>query len=329
MKKWLILFLTVCTLFSLTACGEDPTESPDIPDEPTEITLEDIEGWWTKPEGFDGVTTLYTFSVDAENGKITSYGEYGTAVAEYPCWYEDGGFSIDADELFGVVTYGYVNDTLVDEYGDIHYVRCDPIDPDDAPYTLEDLYGTWYKEGSREEGTEMLIFDENGYRIEQFGIIMEEGTASVDKHTTYYDSSEYSGPAAELEPTDSMFSSTLWILDNGYVLYDETHEEYYIKDLADDATVAALNYKYAIIRDDWSTEGDSYMYLTFKFFGEVWLYEGDGMGNGETEIIGSWAVEDDGSISFAFKDGASETVIPGDELYLEYCDATFRRWPEW
>ncbi len=331
MKKLLAFLFALCILFSFTACSdEDPYISDEDTDETNETgmsyTLESVSGWWTKPEGFNGLTGLYTFCVDAERGTLTSYDEYGTVLETYECWYDDSGFTIDAGDFFGIVTYAFDGNRLMDEEGTVHYVRRDPIDPNDAPYTLEALAGTWYKGG---EDLESLILEGERYSEKFADMEMGGGKALLIKHTTYYDASEYSGPALSLEGDDG-FSSTLWVMDSGKVLFDDFHEEIYVKEGLSEDEAATLLAKYAFMRDDWYTEGEGGAMLTVKFFGELWMHSpnDDGL-TYTTKVIGKWSLSG-GKILVTYTDGgSSEFDLSAEEMLLDCFDEPFIRHEAW
>ncbi len=332
MKKQFIILLVICLLLSLAACGNDvpdhtdPEETTDTSaGEITELTLASIAGWWTKPEGFEGLTILYTFSVDAENGILTSYDDYGNAIDTYACWCDRNGFSIDAGEIFGVSTYTFDGERLSDEDGNVHYVRCAPIDPNDAPYTMSDLIGAWYQNGN---DAVYAVFDESGYRMETVGFVTENGTALATKHTTYYDASKYSGPAVSLE-NESGFSSTLWILDNGQTLYDDFRKNYYLRSSLTEEAYARLEEKYALIRDDWYTDGEDMRALVFSFYGELWLRSSDGNGTWTTEVIGNWDLRGD-TVYLSYADGSTQEIdLSAENVVSDYCNQTFIRHAYW
>ncbi len=343
MKKRLWIAVTSCVLFALTGCGgsepvyedevieetyeEEVSEDEASEDtyEETEVSLESFAGWWTKPEGFDGITILPTFSVDAESGTVTSYDDYGNAYEVYECWYDEYGFAIDCGELFGVVTYAFDGEQLLDEEGTVHYVRSEPLSAESAPYTVEDLMGVWYKKGNPEEDYEQIVIDENGYHTQQLGIETGNGSVLVKELHASYNDSEHVGPIADLEAESGFMSSNPWILEDGKVLFDDFHEVYYIKDSVDEAERAVLCEKYNLIIDDWQNDEEHY-YMNFSFYGTISL-RSDEIGL-VPETVGIWDYAD-GILYLEFEDGTTQEITPADEIFVDYCGVNFTRWKAW
>ncbi len=318
MKKWLTFVLAMLMLLSLAACAG---EEPYVPDDP-DYTLESLAGFWTKPEDFDGITVLYTFSVDAASGSLTAYDAYGNVLESYECRYDGSGFSVDmGDELFGVVTYLFDGESLLDEMGEVHYVRCEPVEPDDAPFSLEELQGAWLQDG---EDLRVLCLEESDYRWEVMGYDLGGGPAEVIKSTTYYDASEYSGPSLSIEDADG-FDCKLWILEGGHVLYDDFHKEYYVRESLSEEERTAIAARIALIRDDWYTTGEESRILVFSFFGELWLYTPNGNGTNACEIIGSWEIEDGTVLLHYAAGGTRELDLYADEVYIDGVALPFGR----
>lgn len=311
MKKRLALLLVLCLCFALVACGTNDGGDLDA-----------VSGWWTKPDGYDGITILYTFFVDTEREIVISYDDYGSADEEYPCWYDESGFTIDCGEPFGAVTYILDGDTLLDEEGGIRFVRCEPIDPDEPPLPTGELTGTWYKNGEMDETAECLVLESNGYESKQYGISTESGNWSLTTTETYYNDFKHTGTTVEFENEEGFASLTLWVLEDGHILYDGFHDAFYIKDGLDSGVWAALCEKYALVRDSWVCEEDgSTVQLTF--FGEVFLTVGS-----SAESIGQWEMTG-GTLRLAYADGSTQECSVAHELTVDYCGKSFVRQEAW
>ncbi len=327
MKKLLALLLALCMLLTLAACDADP-EPPDDPDPtqgPKEITLEDLAGWWRKPDTFDGITVLYAFTVDPETGTVTSYDEYVNPVEEYPCWYDESGFTIDMGDFWGAVTYVFHDGQLLDGEGNLHYIPSPPEPPEEEVFRPEDLHGLWYKNGERDLDYEHLIIDEAGYRTEQFDIVTGSGTLSVVKSTGYYGDGEYTGPLADTDSETGFFNADLWILEGGNVLYDAFHRDYYIRNTVDDETWNTLCLKYQTLRDSWYCGDDTTM-VDFAFYGNLVFNPNDGETG--TSRIGTWEFRD-GTMHITYDDGTTQVLEISDALFLEYYGKTYTRWITW
>lgn len=317
MKKLLTIFLAICLLLTLVACGND-----NIDGNITDYTLEDVAGWWTKPDGYDGITLLYTFLVDAEREVVIGYDDYGNACDEYPCTFDGSGFTIDSGEPFGCVTYVFDNDKLLDGDGNLRYVRCEPLDTDSAPYSKDDLMGVWYKNGDKNNENECLSLDENGYETRQYDIVSGNGTWSIAKVETHYGDLSYIGAAVEFEGESVFSPSDMWVLEHGNILYDDFHGDYFIKEGLDSDTYEKLSNKYGLIRDTWECAEDrSSVRLTF--FGGVILTVGS-----LDETIGTWQMTD-GTIRLEYSDGNVREYEAEDEMSIEYSGKAFVRREGW
>ncbi len=321
MKKLLTLLLGFSMLLALASCGGKADNPPEVPGTQGEYYLEEVSGWWTVPAGFQEIALLYTFHVDPINCTATSYDDHGSVIASYTCWYDEYGFSIDTGDERGVITYLLFGDQLLDEAGYVCYERCDPMTPGDMPYTMEMLAGNWYKNGG---DTTYLILTEEGYRLMQEETMTDSGLASLTNHTIQHDVSEHSGPVVALESALGL-TSTLWVLEDGKVLYDDFHGDYYIKTTVPIDEAEKLSQSYAITRDEWYTGGENGHTLDFKFFGSLWLYT-PGESTANTCVsVGTWAVSDD-RISIIYADGTTQEIpLSAKELVSDYLNLTFAR----
>lgn len=309
MKKYLTLLFSLCLCFSLVACASENNSSDDPP-KGSEYTLESVAGWWTKPEGYEGMTLLYTFCVNTESEIVISYDDYGNISDEYPCWYDENGLTIECGDVFGNVTFLFDDNTLLDEEGTIQYVRCEPLSSDSAPISTEELPGVWYKNGETDDGSEHLVLEDNSYRTEQFDI--ESGNGSWSLLKANYNDSSYTGPALDFEEESGFPPETLWVLEDGAILYDDFHGDFYIKDGVDMETWQALCTKYKLIRDSWECEEDGSS-VRFAFFGEVLLDKVS-----VTQSIGWWKMTDT-MLYLEYVDGNVQECDTIDKIMIDYC----------
>ncbi len=314
MKKYLVLFLVLCFCIISSACALDSNGDNNR----SKYTLESVAGWWTKPEGYEGMTLIYTFFVDIESETVISYDDYGNVSAEYPCRYGESGFTIECGDAFGNVTFIFDDNTLLNEEGTIQYVRCEPLSSDSAPISIEELPGVWYKNGETDDGSEHLILEDNGYRTEQFSI--ESGNGSWSLLKANYNDSSYTGPALDFEEESGFPPETLWVLENGAILYDDFHGDFYIKDGID--TWQALCLKYGLIRDSWECEEDGNT-IRLAFFGEIILSS-----ESTTESIGKWKITD-GTLYLEYVDGNAQECDAIDEMTVDYGGKSFTRREAW
>ncbi len=324
MKKLLLFAMALCLLLGMTACAEEPDTPDDSTGSRTEYDLGTLAGWWTKPDTFSGVTAMTTFSVDPESKTVTAYDDYGNPLETYECWVDQYGFAIDAGEVFGVVTYTLKDDQLTDEDGYVHYVRCEPKEPNTIPYTPETLMGTWYKNGDTESGY-LLIIDAEGYHWELDGDVSGGGALRVTEFTTTDYDISHTDWTAELDPVSGLISPNLWILEEGNILYDAFFENFYIKAGLQSSEQASLCEKYTLLRDSWYSTDNTH-YLRFSFTGQVWLQLTDGVSLPAS--IGTWDLVE-GKLRLNYKDGGSQDISLADEIHLDYCGKTFIRQPAW
>lgn len=316
MKKYLALIFALCLCIIMAACTSGGIGGG------SEHTLDPVAGWWTKPYGYEGFTIPYTFRVDAESEAVISYDEYGNVSDEYPCRYDEAGFTVDCGDVFGSVTYILEGDTLLDEEGAVQYVRCEPIGPDAAPFSAEELTGVWNKNGETDEGIECLILEKDGYNTRQYGNVTGNGSWSITKVETLYNDISYTGPAVEFEVESGFPPEALWVLEEGNILYDDFHGEFYIKAGIDDAAWQSLCEKYALVRDSWECAEDGSS-VRFAFFGEVILGSGSTM-----ESIGKWRFTD-GTLRLEYADGSVREYEAIDEMSIDYGGKAFARSEAW
>ncbi len=326
MKGFAPILLALLLLLSMTACGgEEPYYDDPVEPVNVECTLDTLSGWWRKPDGYAGITVMPIFSLDPANATITVHDDYGNPLDTYDCWCDDAGLTIDAGEVFGLVTYTYDGYDLLDEEGTVHYVRCDPISPDDAPVQASDLVGIWYENGKQNGNIDIGA---DSYTMYMMLSPADSGPYSVTSHKTYYSHTEYSGPAVIFSSEDG-FSTEMYIVEEGKVLFDDYHGYFYVQDPEDTHLVE----KYGYARDIWQhQDGELFHELKFHFSGEVWFSTTEDGGSYETQTIGTWDYAD-GAIILTYSDGSVETFDAAggfpEELTSELLGYTFSYWEAW
>lgn len=319
MKKCAVLLLALLLCIAMVACASNDIDDDPAPDG-SEYTMDSVAGWWTKPDGYQGLTLIDTFCVDAERELVVSYDDYGHVSDEYPCRYDESGFTIECGDVFGDVTFYFENETLLDEEGGIQYVRCEPLSSDSAPASIAELTGVWYKNGETDEFSEQLLLEDRSYRTQQFNL--ESGNGSWSLLESNYNDSSYTGPTLDFEHETGFPPATLWVLEDGAVLYDDFHGDYYIQDGVDMETWQFLCAKYELIRDSWECEEDGSS-LRFAFFGEVLLEE-----DAVAQSIGWWSMTDT-TLHLEYVDGNAQECDTMDEIMIDYCGKAFTRREAW
>ncbi len=328
MKNVWILLLSLCILFSLAACGDDVSD-----DTPAVLTLSNVAGYYKTHELYEGETPIDHFYVDADAATVTILDNFGERTDEvYACFCDENGFSIDFADDRGIVTYLHSGTVLMDmteepvfKYYDGYASNRDALNTS-ATVTLDELYGTWYRDGVIGGDEEVqIVIEEAGYHVVWGGEVGETAANQLIDLGAGYLGMEYEGATLQVDPFLGPFSSTLWVFEDGTVLYDDLFRRYYLKDsVTDEAQRAYIRDKYDLIRDAWPNTDDTGV-IEFGFDGQVRTLDGDGFGS---EVIGTWQYAD-GIVRMTYTDGTTEDVVYGDTLTVAYTGETYERYIEW
>ncbi len=318
MKKLLSLLLAVMLLLTIAACGEDAPPTP-------KTTLEECDGWYERSQVWEDSLPGEIMHIDAASATATLYDEFYTELGSYPCRCDESGLQIDLDEPIGTVVYFITGSVVDDADGNWLYTYFDKLGQDmqvaRRDFTLDDIVGTWYRDGDRSDYK--LVVTDEVYYTEYDGEMGDEYPASVVTKSAESLGIDYEGSALEVDPFAGPFSFTLWILEDGRIMYDDFERRFWAKDTVTDDELPYLTMKMDVIRDAWCAEDGSV--IEFHFDGTVKALEGDSR---EFERIGTWTLIKD-VIQIKFDDGGGENIQFADEITVEALGKTYERSIEW
>ncbi len=130
MKKIFVFLLAVCMLFIMCACTQNTVQNPKSNNskvgssDSSDAITPTIEGWWEKPgDHRENVAAIFVFYVDTDNKEIVTYNFEGNSQDEFPYTFENSVLTFDAGMLFGEIKLELKDGKLVDEQGNVQYVR--------------------------------------------------------------------------------------------------------------------------------------------------------------------------------------------------------------
>ncbi len=312
--------LVGCTTTSPSVQSEAVSSSSDVT-EPGDTTVSP-EGWWYRPDDYvsEGFSMVNIFEVDMDLGMWFSYNKYGEVLYESSFTFEDDVFLMHLD-FFADAPFGYTGDEMVDDEGNVHFVRGEPIE-----YEAPDLDGTWYQDGNTSYSNYVI----DGRSYEMFygysGEMYEDGRWMLAEGTMTYDGVTTTSLQIEFEPYDEedWLGGGTYIPDESFsVLYSPMEREFFMKgSVIDTPEGDNLLTRYNLILHGWAGEVDNEPILYFSerdTFSELKFVDGVG----QTTEMGTWSYAD-GLLTLGFYDGTTETTeLTEDGFRVEYYDSTF------
>ena len=311
-KKYAACLLALMMCLSMAACeGKDGNEEVNYDEEVSyggEISIEDLEGFWSPIEGLGSTTSvLICIYLDAANGIWEEYDQYGDRTGYTGAASTDGTILTLSDvPLIGDVDIPIGDaDTLVTDTGETYWVKGYP-DFMDKPELSSSYYGNWYLRGDHDsEYATVLTLNEDG----TYSWYGTEGTY------TYREFDEYVGDTGttvfrqEIALSEYM-NEMYYLVSDGQVLVHwadaSNGDDYYIHEDALDN--ASLLTEYNLTNESFS--GQDY---SLEFYREytVSCY----FFNGETRT-GTWEM-DDTTIRIFWDDGETdEAELDWKTLYM-------------
>ena len=311
-KKYAACLLALMMCLSMAACeGKDGNEEVNYDEEVSyggEISIEDLEGFWSPIEGLGSTTSvLICIYLDAANGIWEEYDQYGELTGYTGAASTDGTILTLSDvPLIGDVDIPIGDaDTLVTDTGETYWVKGYP-DFMDKPELSSSYYGNWYLRGDHDsEYATVLTLNEDG----TYSWYGTEGTY------TYREFDEYVGDTGttvfrqEIALSEYM-NEMYYLVSDGQVLVHwadaSNGDDYYIHEDALD-NVSLLT-EYNLTNESFS--GQDY---SLEFYREytVSCY----FFNGETRT-GTWEM-DDTTIRIFWDDGETdEAELDWKTLYM-------------
>ena len=313
-KKYAACLLALMMCLSMAACeGKDGNEEVNYDEEVSyggEISIEDLEGFWSPIEGLGSTTSvLICIYLDAANGIWEEYDQYGDRTGYTGAASTDGTILTLSDvPLIGDVDIPIGDaDTLVTDTGETYWVKGYP-DFMDKPELSSSYYGNWYLRGDHDsEYATVLTLNEDG----TYSWYGTEGTYTYSEFDEYVGDTGSSVFRREIALSASMFDK-YYLVSDGQVLVrwsDASNgDDYYIhEDALDDEQLLA---EYVLTDDSYS--GSSYSFcFTREYTLQCDFYDGT------TESrTGTWELSGN-TVMITWDDGETdEAVASGKTLLL-------------
>ncbi len=311
-----LLPLLFLTLVFIAASGAAQAQS-----------LADFDGWWFRPDGYttEGISLVDIFKVDAEAENWTIYNKHGMARKTLSCSADANSLTLDLDAL-GEITFAADGETLVNEEGNVEFVRGEPLELfDPAAFA-----GKWYKSG--DTASDYFLLEDDSYQ--KFASYLpdepqETGTWKIDDVIRVFeDGSNAEETQLKFEIPGDMFGGTSYRLtEDNTALFDGFHKEYYLKEsiLGTPAESIAVA-KFKLMCHDWKGPDFDSPFLNFSDYGTFTITTFNEEGEGVREPAGTWSLDEDDKLTVEFNDGPTE-IIPydGESITPEYYGMTFTR----
>ncbi len=235
MKKYVGLLMVLILCLSMAACGEKGSDEEygyeeDVYD--GEISIEDLEGYWSPVEGIGATTSVLTsIYIDGTAETWEEYDQYGDPTGYTGDAYTDGTVLTLTDvPLIGDVDIPIGDaDTLVTDTGETYWVKGYPDFVDKAALASS-YYGNWYLRGDHDSDYATVL------TLNEDGTYTWKGTEGT---YTYSEFDDYVGDTTvfrqQIELSASMFDM-YYLVSDGQVLvrWSDTSngDDYYIREEA-------------------------------------------------------------------------------------------------
>ena len=235
MKKYVGLLMELILCLSMAACGEKGSDEEygyeeDVYD--GEISIEDLEGYWSPVEGIGATTSVLTsIYIDGTAETWEEYDQYGDPTGYTGDAYTDGTVLTLTDvPLIGDVDIPIGDaDTLVTDTGETYWVKGYPDFVDKAALASS-YYGNWYLRGDHDSDYATVL------TLNEDGTYTWKGTEGT---YTYSEFDDYVGDTTvfrqQIELSASMFDM-YYLVSDGQVLvrWSDTSngDDYYIREEA-------------------------------------------------------------------------------------------------
>ena len=333
-KKYLGLFLALMMCLTLSACGSDEDSYDDVVVDDETIDMHDLAGYWSPYEGLGNTNSVLTsIYLNGTDETWEEYDIYGMQTGSSGEAYTDGiVLTLKDVPLIGDVEIPIRDeDTLVDENGEVYWVKGDPGFKEE-PQLSSSFYGNWYLKGDTSEWATILTLNEDGtytlngtngiinnmFKLNSFRFVAGR------KYKLSY--SEYEQTVTVGETNEVVFRQEIalteysnemyYLVNDGQVLvhWADDGDNYYIHESALDNE--SLRTEYSLT--DGSFWGQDYILeflrsntVNLKYFNEV-----------EAAKTGTWVVEGN-RVIITWEDGETdEAAVDGKIIILASTNET-------
>ena len=313
LKKYMSLLLALVLCLGMVACGAKDSDEEygyeeDVYD--GEISIEDLEGYWSPVEGIGATTSvLISIYIDGTAEIWEEYDQYGDPTGYTGDAYIDGKVLTLTDvPLIGDVEIPIGDaDTMVTDTGETYWVKGYPDFVDKAALASS-YYGNWYLRGDHDsEYATVLTLSEDGTYF-WYGT---EGTYTYREFDEFVGDTGTSVFRQEIALSASAFDM-YYLVSDGQVLVrwsDASNgDDYYIREDALDNEQLLAEY----VLTDESYSGSSYsLRFTREYILQCDFYDGT------TESrTGTWELSGN-TVMIIWDDGETdEAQMDGKTLYM-------------
>lgn len=307
-KKYLGLFLALMMCLTLSACGSDEDSYDDVVVDDETIDMHDLAGYWSPYEGLGNTNSVLTsIYLNGTDETWEEYDIYGMQTGSSGEAYTDGiVLTLKDVPLIGDVEIPIRDeDTLVDENGEVYWVKGDPGFKEE-PQLSSSFYGNWYLKGDTSEWAIILTLNEDG----TYTLNDSSGNFSYREYEQTVTIGETNEVVFRQEIALTEYSNEMYYLVNdGQVLvhWADDGDNYYIHESALDNE--ALRTEYSLT--DGSFWGQDYILeflrsntVNLKYFNEV-----------EAAKTGTWVVEGN-RVIITWEDGETDEATVDDKIII-------------
>lgn len=331
LKKYKGLLLALVLCLSMVGCGEKDSDEEygyeeDVYD--GEISIEDLEGYWSPVEGIGATTSILTsIYIDGTAETWEEYDQYGDPTGYTGDAYTDG----TVLTLTDVPWIGDVEipigdaDTLVTDTGEVYWIK-GYLDFQEK-LGLSNIFGSWYYRGDHTSEYQLVLtLNEDGTYT--WGDT-EEGTytcGEVEVSVTNANTNETTNELRqEVRLSGGFMGTTFYLVNDGQVLVDwakvNEGNEFYVHESALENGELFKLYR---ITDGNSYWGEDY---TLEFLRENTVYR-NYFNGAQDPVRGTWELSDD-TITIIWDDGETDEATLDPEnpasLTLSSTGETFEK----
>ncbi|MDL2218643.1 hypothetical protein LJC27_08325 [Christensenellaceae bacterium OttesenSCG-928-M15] len=309
---------------SSSAKGSQPTPMKEIEENEQADDLGAYDGWWYMPETYhpDSMHIFEIFRLDAEEQSFTVYNELGSPGSTLPVYLDENGDAVLSLDMLGDVTLRLDGDTLLDEDGDVAFIRGEELSVDNNA-----LMGKWYENGDEEDSYFEFYDDGTFVQYTAYADYTEEGTYTLSKTSRFFSYGDMIEQAVFECEAESMFIGvSLYVTQTGLVAMDTFGDHYYVHESA--MYTAEGEQEKArvqlIAKGSWTSDDEPYG-LRFEVNDTyVYMELDEEMGSYEETGWGTWTLYD-GELTLTHEDGEQVYCEVTDEgIYIEEADITLK-----